>query len=273
VTEKVPKYELKKIIAGYKTVNLSEPVYEEQQIQVGTKTVTRQVPDYQTVQIPMGYDGIPRQGEKDPKIKNKDQQKLDELFDIPRLEAFNKKFEVTDVVYLKGGPGAKSYGITAEDGYTKHSSGGESLPAMRAFGLLSKMLVWIRDNTKIIERMGGKSNAKAMIFYTEDGTNKVIDEIQVANTGNEVLAIQNIRINIDNGVNESNSQKVINIFPPEATIITNKYYSIINPDTITKINVIPPIIIKAGSTGKIIIQLKSESERFGHISYDFYNEK
>ncbi len=273
VTEKVPRYEYKKILAGHKIVNETEPVFEEKRVQVGTKTVTRQVPDYQTVQIPVRDDEIPRQGEKDPENKKKDQQRVDELFDISHLTAFDKKFEVTEVVYLKGGPGAKSYGETAEDGYTKHTAGGESLPAMSAFGLLSKVLVWIRDNTNIIKRMGGKPDAQATILYTEDGTKKVIDEIQVTNTGNEVLAIQDIRINIDNGANEEDSRKVINIFPPETTIITNNYYSIIKPNTITIINVIPPTIITAGTTGKIIIQLKSESERFGHISYDFSNEK
>lgn len=273
VTEKVPKYEQKRIVAGYKTVTETKPVYEERRIQVGTKTVTRQVPNYQTVQIQVGYDEIPRHEVKDPDVTKKDQQRLDELFGIPQLKAFDKKFEVTDVVFLKGGPGAKSYGEIAEDGYTKHSSGGESLPAMRAFGLLSMILVWIRDNTKIIERMGGKPDAQAMILYTEDGTNKVIDEIQVTNTGNEVLTIQDIRINIVNGVNEDSSRKVINIYPPETTIITNINYSIINPNTITKINVIPPVIITTGSTGKIIIQLKSESERFGYIVHDFSNEK
>jgi len=229
------------------------------------------------VQIPLGYDEIPRHEvmgpEEDTGDGENDQQRLDELFDIPQMRAFDKKFEVTDVVYLKGGPGAKSYGKTAEDGYTKHSSGGVSLPAMRAFGLLSKILVWVRDNTKIIERLGGKPDAQAMIFYTEDGTNKVIDQIQVTNTGNEVLAIQDIRINIDDGMNEDNSRKVISVYPPETTIITNENYSIINPGTITKINVIPPIIIMSGSTCKIIIQLKSESERFGYIDHEFSNEK
>ena len=273
VTEKVPRYELKKIIAGYKTINVTEPVYEKQQIQVGTKTVTRQVPNYQTVQVPMGYDEIPRHGEKDPKITKRDQQKLDELFDIPRLEAFNKKFEVTDVVYLKGGPGAKAYGETAEDGYIKHSSGGESLPAMRAFGLLSKMLVWIRDNTNIIKRMGGKPDAQATILYTENGTNKEIDEIQVTNKGNETIYIQNINMTVRKNGDPNALGKDVEIYPPKSPVITQFEYGTVNPNTISKINLYPSITIPEDSSGKIYIQFVTPSQRFGYIVHEISNEK
>jgi predicted double-glycine peptidase len=267
VTEKVPKYEQKRIVAGYKTVTKTEPVYEEQRVQVGTKTVTRQVPDYQTVQIPVGDDQIPRQEVKDPDIPKKDQQSLDEIFEIPQLKAFDKKFEVTDVVYLKGGPGAKSYGETAEDGYIKHSSGGESLPAMRAFGLLSKILVWIRDNTKIIERMGGKPDAQAMIFYTEDGTNKVIDEIQITNTGNETLYIQRISVSIEGEGVDQSKKNVFNIYPPDNPIITNLDYNKIKPGSLSRPINFLPIEIGNNQVGEIVIGLVTESNRFGSIEH------
>jgi hypothetical protein len=115
VTEKVPKYEQQKILVGYKTILESEQVFEEQRVQVGTKTVTRQVPDYKIVKVPV-YDEFPKEQKEDQEIKILKRKNINELdIEIAKNDDA-RKYEVTDVVYLKGGPGAKSYGVKAEDG-------------------------------------------------------------------------------------------------------------------------------------------------------------
>ncbi|MFN2282721.1 MAG: C39 family peptidase, partial [Anaerolineales bacterium] len=44
------------------------------------------------------------------------------------LNEAGREYELTEKIYLKGGPGATSYGEKAEDGWSQHSYGGNSLP-------------------------------------------------------------------------------------------------------------------------------------------------
>ncbi|NOQ38737.1 MAG: hypothetical protein GQ562_00310, partial [Anaerolineales bacterium] len=117
------------------------------------------------------------------------------------------------------------------------------------------------------ERMGGKPDAKAIIFYTEDGPNKVIDEIQVTNTGNEVLYIQRISVRIEGEELADSKKNIFNIFPPDNPIITNLDYNKIEPGSISRPISFSPIEIGINQVGKIVIGLVTESKRFGSIEH------
>jgi len=267
VTEKVPKYEQQKILVGYKTILESEPLFEEQRVQVGTKTVTRQVPDYKIVKVVVGYDEPQKQQTGDQEVKELKTKNVDDLDVEVAKNADARKYEVTEVVYLKGGPGAKSYGVKAEDGWSRHQYGGPSLPGMKGLGLLNNILVWIRDNTKIIELMGGKPDAKAIILYQEIENGILIDEIRIKNLGNEKLFVHVIKIDIHENKNNKNQSNTIKIFPSNIPNFTEIEAHEIEPDTKSHSIRFDDIELLKTQIGEIIIWMETESKRSGSINY------
>jgi len=296
VTEKVPKYEQQQILVGYKTIFESEPVFEEQRVQVGTKTVTRQIPDYKTVRVPVYDNEIsgsdpdnddPRDlklfekliggssnpalpagiSAEDPEEKALQKKNVDDLDIEIAKNADARKYEVTDVVYLKGGPGAKSYGVKAEDGWSSHQYGGESLPGMKGLGLLNNILVWLRDNTKIIEVMGGKPDAKALILYQENENGILIDEIRIKNLGNEKLFVHVIKIDIHENQNNENQSNTIKIFPLDIPNFTEMEAHEIEPDTKYHSIRFDEIELLKTQIGDVYIWIKTDSNRSGSIEY------
>jgi len=291
VMEKAPKYEQQKILVGYKTILESEPVFEEQRVQVGTKIVTRQVPDYRTVRVPVYDNEISGSDPSDNKLFEKliggssnpvlpvgnsgedleekalKKKNVDDLDVEVANNAEARKYEVTDVVYLKGGPGAKSYGVKAEDGWSRHQYGGPSLPGMKGLGLLNNILVWISNNTKIIELMGGKPDAKAIILYQEIENGILIDEIRINNLGNEKILVGVVQVKITEDHGGKTQSNTIKIFPSGIPNYSEIEAYVIETDTKSFSIRFDDIELLKTQIGEIYIWMETESKRSGSIKY------
>jgi hypothetical protein len=263
VIEKVPVYAEKDVEVGSRTVYKTQPVYEERQVQVGTETVTRQIPDYKTVKILVGYEDATIPKVETPESKALSKKIFSGNGDEISQVVEGKEYQVTDVVYLKGGPGAKSYGLKAEDGWSKHQYGGDSLPAMKIIGLMNDILVWIRDNTRIIELMGGKPDARAYILYSEYNGGKELKEIYISNTGNEIEKVESISLITTTGGKEEENH----IFPPEQEIMDCENEILINPGYLSPPILTKEINIRNDDVNLIRIFIRTTSNRFGMIEY------
>jgi hypothetical protein len=88
------------------------------------------------------------------------------------LRAVDERFVLTDGIILRDGVGTPvSYGQKADESYTGHFYGGQGLPAVKAVGLINSVLVWVRDNTPLLEWMRDigliHNGASAAIFYED----------------------------------------------------------------------------------------------------------
>ena len=267
VTEKVPRFEQKQILAGYKTINETIPVFEERQVQVGTEIVTREMPQYKTVRVVAGYDDTPNHQTSsldvvDQKIKKicEENEKLKELL-------VGREFEISDVVYLKGGPGA-GYGMEkVENSWSDHSGGGGgSTWWMLLFKIVTRSLVWIRDTTNISERLGFKPDAQAIIMYSSSENGWKADEIIVINKGNEPLMIKFINIknknSTDSDISYSEVFSHMNINEPKSK------KEPIEPGEIRVYPISHIIKLNSNSDKTLLIQLATSSNRSGFLTHE-----
>lgn len=289
----VPTYKEKQVLVEYKTVHHTVPVFEERRVQVGTRTVTRQVyegedPTY----LPAAAEGEPGDGQTGGQGPAQDLRLVEKLIpDMPgsrevdsalsrELEQFTQRgippagqasaldlaaraYELTEPIYLTGGPGVRSYGEKAEDGWSKHSYGGSSLPGMKILGLLSLLLVWLRDNTGVIKAFGGKPDAQAMFLYSHNRTTKVVDEIIVFNKGYGTLQVNSIYIRrIDSNTGKTDTNE---LFPNYSSDNENSIETLINPGSYQSIIISPSQEINADSDCIFYIKLSSEFDRFGYL--------
>ena len=267
VTEKVPKYEQKKILVGHKIIQDTVPIFEERRVQTGTKTVTREMPQYETVRVVTGYDEIPQHREK---TLNEVEQKIKLICDDEKLKELvnGRDFEITDVVYLKGGPGA-GYGIEkVENSWSGHSGGGggSTLP-MLAFKLLSRGLVWVRDGTKILEGPSRKPDAQAIIMYSENDSVHIVNDIVVINKGNEPIIVRYINVK-NTRVEFPNDETYIQLFPYNNTNGSASTREPIAPGDFRVFKVDQSIGLSQDVDRTLLIQLSTPSNRSGFLIHD-----
>jgi len=211
-----------------------------------------------------GKDWVKEKRQNEEALKTKQNTDINSSFeDIPK----GRCYEITAPVYLKGGPGAKSYGTKAEDGWSQHQYGGESTPAMKGFGLVNSILVWIRDNTRIIEKMGGKPDAKAVIFYDKREGSIIIDEIRVKNTGNEDIKITAVKITIKEEIQGEEKSTTEMIYPPIIPICSVFDELLIEPDTYSYPIKIDSLDIGSDQVGKLYIYFETPSDRGGPLEH------
>ena len=270
VTEKAPKFEQKRILVGHKIVNETVPVFEDQQVQVGTKTVQRQMPVYETVRVIAGYDEIPVHQQKLDTVEQKMKSicEDDELRDL----VGERDFEVTDVVYLKGGPGAGFGMEKVENNWSGFygGGGGGSTPWMLLLKLASRALVWVRDCTNILERLGAKPDAQAIMMYSEVELVKKMDEIIIMNKGNEKLYIHSIIIEIDKGDN-ARINELAELYPfTSDTRLDNRF---IEPGNYRSFVVSPHFDIAQDVQSIMYIQISTQSKRSGFIIHEFEKQE
>ena len=145
------------------------------------------------MKVVVGYDEIPSHQESpldDVEHRMKlicEDQQIHEMTE-------RREYEVTNVVYLKGGPGAGFGMEKVENSWSRYSGGGSggSTPWMLLIKLVSWVLVWVRDSTNLLEGPGYKPDAQAIIMYSVNEDMKKIDEIVVINKGNETITIDSI---------------------------------------------------------------------------------
>ncbi len=262
-SKQVPQYETRNLLVGYKTITESEPVYEMRQIQVGTKTVTRQVPDYEIVKVPL----LESQAEENCEYKVEKNLLEESDIDLTAL-AEGRDYELTEPIFLKGGPGAKSYGLKAEDGWSQHQYGAPSTPLMKGIGLLSNILVWIRDNTNILKLMGNKPDAKAMIVFDKTETTITIDKVKVMNIGNQSIQVEQILIKEISNAPGPNDNQVVQVYPSEINNITNIHPLIIDPSTQSHNFSFDPLTLDLENKIQVLISIGGDFNRFGIIKHE-----
>ncbi len=273
VTESVPKFIQKQVLVGHKVINETIPVFEDRKVQVGTKTVTREMPQYKTVRVVVGYDEIPKHQENS---MDEVEQKMQAICDDEKIQEITNErdFEVTNVVYLKGGPGA-GYGMEKVEnrwsGYSG-SGGGGSTPWMLMIKLASRALVWVRDGTNLLEGLKRKSDAQAIIMYSGGENNKKIDDIVVINKGNEPIIVR--YINVKNTQVISPSEKTyIQVYP-----YTNMDGNIIEEETINPgdyqiFTVHQSIELSPAVVRTLLVQLSTPSNRAGFLIYELSKQE
>jgi hypothetical protein len=208
------------------------------------------------------------------------------------IGASPEKFVVTKGIVLKGGPGSPiSYARSAEETYTGHSYGGNA-PAADRIGLLNDILVWIRDNTPLLDRVF-PPEVNGVIFYQPKvfepviapepppgfprnpflpqpgsvlipgGTGISITGVQIENHGWEVLGIQSVRVDL-HPVNSNQSYRSILAYPFDYPIITSSEFNVVQPGDIFRLH-IDPVDVPPESAAKVTIHVRSESGRYGSI--------
>jgi hypothetical protein len=138
---------------------------------------------------------------------------------------------------------------------------------MKELGLLNNVLVWIRDNTRIIELMGGKPDAKAIILYKENENGILIDEIRIKNLGNEKLYIRVVEVNIYENQSDLSPINTIKIFPANIPNITEIDAHEIETDSKPYCIRFDDIEILNSQIGEIYIWMNTDSIRDGSIRY------
>ena len=208
------------------------------------------------------------------------------------IGASPEKFVVTKGIGLKGGPGSPiSYASSAEETYTGHSYGGNA-PAADRIGLLNDILVWIRDNTPLLDRVF-PPEVNGVIFYQPKvfepvialepppgfprnpflpqpgsvlipgGTGISITGVQIENHGGEVLGIQSVGVDL-HPVNSNQSYRSILAYPFDYLIITSSEFNVVQPGDIFRLH-IDPVDVPPESAAKVTIHVRSESGRYGSI--------
>ena len=272
----VPKFERKQILAGYKTINETVPIFEERQVQIGTKTVQRQMPVYDTVRVPIidekGDDEFPSHDQK----LNTAEQKIKSICEDDKLSGLveEREFEVTNIVYLKGGPGAGFGMEKVENCWSGFygGGGGGSTPGMLLLKLASRALVWVRDATNILERLGAKSDAQAIVMFSANGDNKTIDEIVVINKGNETILVNSINLR---SVDESPTQEknIIEIYPKSFVGSDHQDEISIESGSFRTISVNPQCPVFPNTRNTVYIKLSTNSKRSGFLIYELQNHE
>jgi len=138
---------------------------------------------------------------------------------------------------------------------------------MKGFGLVNSILVWIRDNTRIIEKMGGKPDAKAVIFYDKREGSIIIDEIRVKNTGNEDIKITAVKITIKEEIQGEEKSTTEMIYPPIIPICSVFDELLIEPDTYSYPIKIDSLDIGSDQVGKLYIYFETPSDRGGPLEH------
>ncbi len=273
VTENVPRFEQKQVLAGYKTITETIPVFEDRQVQVGTKIVTREMPQYETVRVVAGYDEIPKHQTASLDVVDQKIKKLCDEDERLKELLVDREFEVSDVVYLKGGPGA-GYGIEkVENSYSGYTGGGggASTPGMLLFKLISRVLVLVRDTTNILQGPSYKPDAQAIIMYSDVPDGQKIDDIVVINKGNETLTIEGI--NIGSNIENSHQMKEYEEIYPKFQTGTDIFDKIrIESGSFRAIPVDPDYKIIPNTLNTIYIKLVSNSKRSGFLIHEFHKQ-
>lgn len=271
VNEMVPKFEEKQVLVGHKIINETVPVFEDRQVQVGTKTVTRQMPEYETVRVVTGYDEIPLHQQQLDTVEQK-MKSICEDAELLNLVG-ERDFEVTNVVYLKGGPGAGLGMEKVENSWSGFygGGGGGSTPWMLLLKLASRALVWVRDSTNLLEGPGWNPDAQAIILYSSHGNDKKIDEIVVINKGNETISIESINLGSVN-INSSREKDIVEIYPNPNVGIGHQDKQSIESGSFQTILVNPHFHILPNTYNTIYIKLTSNSKRAGFLIHEFQKD-
>jgi len=273
VTESVPKFGQKQVLAGHKIINETVPIFEDREVQVGTKTVTREMPQYEMVRVVVGYDEIQNFQEKplnDVEQKMKlicEDQKIQEL-------ANEREFEFTNVVYLKGGPGAGSGMEKVEknwSGYTGGGSGGSTW-WMLLLKLISRALVWVRDSTKILEGSNRKPDAQAIIMYSGGANDKKIDDIVIINKGNEPIIVRYINVKNTQVISPSEGT-YIQVYPYTNMDGNIREKEAINPGDYQIFTIHQSIELSPAVVRTLLVQLSTPSNRAGFLIYELSKQE
>jgi hypothetical protein len=209
--------------------------------------------------------------------------------------ASDERFVVSEGIVLKRGVGSPaSYAQTAEETYTGYSYGGPESPITWLASLIPDAVVWIRDNTLLLDWMKNKgwvhADASATIFYkpTEfppvtvpdlppigfpnnpllptlppgsvlipGGQGITITAVQINNSSGEVLHIERVSVNVGN--------EQIKAFPFEYPTLVSPDYNSIQPGDIFRLN-IEPIEIPPSTRAEVKIVVGSETGRWGIIT-------
>jgi ribosomal protein S7 len=267
VTEKVPKFEQKRVLVGHKTIQQTLPVFEDRQVQVGTKTVKREMPVYEKVNVVTGYDELPNHQENSLDVV---EQKMKLICDDEKIKELieGKNFEVTDAVYLKGGPGAGSGLEKVENSWSGYSGGGgECTWWMYLLKLGSSALVWARDATNLLEGPARKPDAQAIIMLSGAENDIKIDHVVVLNKGNESLIVR--YINIKNAELISSSEETyIQVYPYRNDKQSFSEMDMISPGDYKIFEIDQTIKLSSDVLRTLLIQFSTLSNRSGFLIHE-----
>lgn len=207
----------------------------------------------------------------------------------------DERFILTKGIVLRGGPGAPiSYARQAEESYSGFSTSGAGVPLFELPSLINDVLVWIRDNTSLVEAINrpevtGKIFYKPKIFEPvsipetstgilrssnwlfpssgsllfSGGKGISIVAVEITNHGGETLGIHHVQVNLS-FVNSKESYESRTVYPFDHPIITSSNFNVIPPGSSFRLH-IDPVDVRPDSKASVTIYVRSESGRYGQI--------
>ena len=163
---------------------------------------------------------------------------------------------IEEYFFMRGGVGSGvSYGEQAEYSYTEFTTSGGGIPAFDILGIVNDFLIWIRDNTNIIECIGNSPSGSIQVFVKpEIGGSKRLIGVRILNFSPYDLELGAIK----GYLSSPNSKTELKLYYPPRNLSIHS--SIVNAYAAVELNM--DQLVYQWQSLSLSVNLKNEMGRF-----------